>query len=84
MMRRGYVVVGTVIAVVNLPISFIVAILLAPFWNWFEDRFHIEAIGHSGPATWALIATYLACLTCEMAIWKALTYRSDAEFAPGT
>ena len=36
----------------SLPISFIVTILLFPFWSWIEERFGIESVGHSGPAEW--------------------------------
>ncbi len=76
MRSRGCLVLAAVIAIVNLPIAFIAAFLLAPLWNWVEDRFHIESIGHSGPATWALIATYLACLILEVGLWKLWSHNS--------
>ena len=36
----------------SLPISFIVTILLFPFWSWVEERFGIEPVVHSGPTEW--------------------------------
>lgn len=32
--------------------GFIVAVLTAPFWGWFEKTSGIESLGHSGPADW--------------------------------
>ncbi len=44
---------------VSVPIAFVVTILLFPLWSWVEDTFGIESVGHSGPAGWCFVLTYL-------------------------
>jgi uncharacterized BrkB/YihY/UPF0761 family membrane protein len=46
------------ILVISIPLTFIINIILNPFWLWFEDSFDIEASGHSGPADWTFGASY--------------------------
>ena len=40
--------------------SAVITILLLPLWSWVEKRFQIESVGHSGPADWCYLATYVA------------------------
>ncbi len=47
------------LAVIAVPVSFIITFVLAPFWNWFESVTGIESIGHSGPANWCFILDYI-------------------------
>lgn len=65
------------LVVLGIPLALVVTVLLFPFWNWFETRTGIEAVGHSGPATWCFVAVYftmlLACfLGARRAIRRAL------------
>jgi len=30
-----------------------------PFWKWLERTTGLEAVGHSGPAEWCYLATFL-------------------------
>ena len=46
------------ILVISIPLTFIVNLVLNPFWLWFEDNFGIEASGHSGPADWTFEVSY--------------------------
>ena len=46
--------------VLTLPLAAATTIALLPAWSWFEGRWGIEAVGHSGPATWCYVSTYLA------------------------
>ena len=44
---------GLVAALIALALlSFVLTVLLFPFWSWLESSFGIESIGHSGPAEW--------------------------------
>jgi uncharacterized BrkB/YihY/UPF0761 family membrane protein len=46
------------ILAVSIPLTFIINILLNPFWLWIEKTFRIEASGHSGPADWTFEVSY--------------------------
>jgi len=45
------------------PLAILATLVLVPFWSWVERRHGIEAIGHSGPAEWCYVATYVALVT---------------------
>ena len=47
-----------VIILLSLPVSFMVTILLFPFWSWLEASSGIESVGHSGPAEWCYWGVY--------------------------
>ena len=49
-------------ALVSAPLSVVATILLAPFWSWLEATTGIESVGHSGPAEWCYVATFLLLL----------------------
>jgi len=49
-------------AIVAVPAAVIVTMVLAPFWRWFESASTIESYGHSGPATWCYLASYILIL----------------------
>ena len=60
-MRRPILIISTTIfsiLVISIPLTFIINILLNPFWLWFEASFGIEASGHSGPADWTFGVSY--------------------------
>jgi TRAP-type C4-dicarboxylate transport system permease small subunit len=47
------------IVVIAAPLSVLGTLLLLPFWRWVEAATGIESIGHSGPAGWCYLATFL-------------------------
>jgi hypothetical protein len=55
--RRWLALLGVVL--VASPMAIVIAILLRPFWSWWEATTGIEAIGHSGPAAWCYGAVWL-------------------------
>ena len=58
LMRR--LLVSAAILMVCLPASFFLSIEAYPFWSWVEERYGIEAVGHSGPAEWCYVAAFIA------------------------
>lgn len=48
-----------IIIIIAVPLSILVTIVLSPFWSWFEASTEIESLGHSGPAEWCYLVTYL-------------------------
>lgn len=56
--RFMLVAVGILLA--SAPASIVVTVVLFPFWRWLEENFHVESVGHSGPAEWCFLAVYLA------------------------
>ena len=51
-----YIIVAIIIAAT---LSVLITILLSSFWSWFEASTGIESIGHSGPANWCYLVTFL-------------------------
>ena len=47
-MRFLLVAVGILAA--SAPVSIVVTVTLFSFWRWLEENFHVEFVGHSGPA----------------------------------
>jgi hypothetical protein len=67
--RRVLISVG--ILGVCLPLSFVAGIVTVPFWSWLENRFGIEAVGHSGPAEWCYWTIYgLAAAAGLRGYWR--------------
>jgi hypothetical protein len=62
------------LAMVCLPVSFVVTIFLFPLWSAIEERWGIESVGHSGPATWCFVGVY-ALLTAGALIITAFADR---------
>lgn len=52
-----------IIVVISVPLSILVTIVMFPFWRWFEAATAIESFGHSGPAEWCYLATFLIVAT---------------------
>jgi len=44
---------------IALPLSLVATVVLFPVWTWLEANAGIESIGHSGPATWCFVVTFL-------------------------
>lgn len=52
------------IIVLSVPVGIILTIALLPLWRWIEERIGIESVGHSGPAEWCYVATFLvSCIS---------------------
>ncbi|WP_066261803.1 hypothetical protein [Hydrogenophaga flava] len=45
-------------AMLCAPIAIAITVLVWPFWGWFESTSGVEALGHSGPASWCYLTTY--------------------------
>ena len=60
-MRQPLRIALTLLAIffVSAPLSILATILLSRFWSWFESTTGIESFGHSGPAEWCYVATFL-------------------------
>jgi hypothetical protein len=65
------VLISVAILGVCLPLSFVAGIVTFPFWSWLENRFGIEAVGHSGPAEWCYWTIYgLAAAAGLLGYWR--------------
>lgn len=56
-----------------LPLSMVLTFASFPFWRWIEERFGIEAFGHSGPAEWCFQLVYLLLLLLAGILWWRLS-----------
>ena len=74
---RGLRAIGVALAIclIAAPIAFAVTIGLLPFWSWIESKFAIESIGHSGPAAWCYLVSYIVILAGAAFIWLTLRRR---------
>jgi hypothetical protein len=85
-MRRFLKVSLAVLGILLLcvPITFVTAFLLTPLWSWIEARYGIESLGHSGPAEWCFLATFvvlaLVCLSTLALVFK--THRRKQGYLP--
>lgn len=52
-----------------VPASLFATMLLLPLWSWVEANLHVEAVGHSGPAGWCFIATYVVVVVAGGVVW---------------
>jgi hypothetical protein len=50
------------VLLVSLPFSGVLTLVLMPLWRWIEARYGIESVGHSGPAEWCFVVTFVACV----------------------
>ena len=51
------------IVILSVPVTVILTLLMVPVWRWLERSYDLESIGHSGPAGWCYIATFLVCVS---------------------
>jgi hypothetical protein len=76
--------VGFSLALMGLPIAVIVTFLALPVWSWVEDNLGLESVGHSGPAPWCFLATYLAVLIAAGLVWNRVRRRRKDSRQPRT
>lgn len=71
-MTKAHIVRVIALVIFSAPLAVILTLMLFPLWNWFEGATGIEAMGHSGPATWCFIAVYGVFLGLGgAALWRA-------------
>jgi len=69
-------VIAIVVCILSAPIAVGITIALLPLWRWVEATFGVESVGHSGPAGWCYLATYIVFLICVAFIWHAAMRRA--------
>lgn len=47
-----------VVLIAGAPLAVGVTLPLMPLWRWLEAAVQIEAVGHSGPASWCYLIVY--------------------------
>lgn len=67
-LRLKLLVITFVLAIICIPLAFIITVYTNPFWLWFEKIFSIESTGHSGPAEWCYITVYLLLVIVSLLI----------------
>lgn len=68
--RRALITLGLLL--VCVPAAFILTVATFPFWRWIEERFGIEAFGHSGPAEWCYWLVYAALAAGCFGFWSRM------------
>lgn len=58
------------IAIILIPVSMALTISALPFWSWVEATAGIESLGHSGPASWCYVATYVFCMASTFVLLR--------------
>ena len=66
------VLIAIVLLVACFPVAVILTIISSPLWSWFEGQFSIEAYGHSGPAEWCYLLTYVLLVALCTIIWTLM------------
>jgi hypothetical protein len=77
-----HLVAGVGILLISIPLSVAITLAMLPVWQWFEDRYEIESVGHSGPAEWCFLATFLGCVGVSTALYLFFIGRTRRE-SPG-
>jgi hypothetical protein len=57
------------IVTLSLPVSVLITLLLLPLWRWIEGSYGLESIGHSGPAEWCYVATFLVITSSGLGVF---------------
>jgi len=78
-----HLVAGIGILLISIPLSVAVTLAMLPVWQWFEDRFEIESVGHSGPAEWCFLLMFLGCVSVSTALYLFIIGRTRRE-SPGS
>ncbi|CAB1075747.1 hypothetical protein D1AOALGA4SA_3559 [Olavius algarvensis Delta 1 endosymbiont] len=69
--------IAFVLCLISAPIAIAVTIALLPFWSWMESMSEIESVGHSGPAAWCYLMSYIIILSSIFLIWWAIRRRAN-------
>jgi len=74
MKRPVYLILSiSAIIIISVPLSILITLLLSPFWSWLESSTGIESLGHSGPAEWCYVVTFLSLVSIIIAIFLKYT-----------
>ncbi len=76
--------IGFALALMGLPVAGVVTIFALPIWSWVEENVSLESVGHSGPAPWCFLATYLAVLIAAGLVWNTVRRRREDRRQPRT
>ena len=57
------------IIVLNLPVAFVVTMMLVPVWSAIERRWGIESVGHSGPAPWCYSVVFVCSVALSIGVY---------------
>ena len=70
-MRRRIrdVMIGLAIVLVGMPMAVFITLAALPVWSKLEAATGIESIGHSGPAEWCYLVTYIIVVACGALLW---------------
>lgn len=63
----------TAIILISVPLSIFITLLLFSFWSWLESSTGIESLGHSGPAEWCFVVTFLILVSIITTIFLKYT-----------
>jgi len=65
-------VIGFVL-VLLAPVAIAITFFMMPLWSWVELHYQIESVGHSGPAEWCFLATYVVLAAVSLSTLALLT-----------
>lgn len=76
---KNTVVLGSLIFL-GVPLSYLLTLLLFPFWNYVEATTGIESAGNSGPAAWCFVLVFvLMLLACVIGVFRAVRRESRGD-----
>lgn len=73
-----HLLVASGVALLCAPVAFAATLLSTPLWRWVEKTSGVEAVGHSGPATWCYAAVYGGLLAALLLGYLRLASRTGA------
>ena len=62
-----------VVLVLLAPVAIAITLYMMPLWLWIELNYQIESMGHSAPAEWCFVATYVVLVAVSLATLALLT-----------
>jgi len=63
------------VPLICVPLAFLVTVLCAPFWKWFETATSIQSYGHHGPVEWCYLVSFAALVAAGYALALAAEKR---------
>ena len=79
--QRAVTVAG--ILLLDVPVTFVLTIMLVPLWSAIERRWGIEALGHSGPAAWCFLAVFACVALVSLGAYLVRLTRGTTSAAHG-
>jgi len=76
---KNTVVLATLVFL-GIPLSYLLTLLLFPFWTYLEAKTGIESAGHSGPAAWCFLLVFAFMLiACVLGVVRAVRRESSGD-----